>query len=314
MTVRFGTYNLHCYGQDNSNSDQRMRLQQDRLIRVIRALDADVLAVQEIVSYTVDDAASQLRELAEAVSMDCVAEQCSWDRTSSVAVAPAATGYCVGLMWRPGIAPVPGGWRAYGAADFSHALATVVLDVGGPTPVRFAAYHADPFRPHRRFDEAYRVVSVFQDGRPGLVGADWNNISADRRRSNGSYYDDDPCLGQAWHPDMLRHVRWSDDPDAVHETDRRPAELLRRGGLFDAAAVLEADWQATYGYTPGKEPLLPRRIDAIRVTHQVLPQLESHQVVRTPDTLAASDHLPVVVEFKPTVKSTERSCTAIRMS
>lgn len=307
MILRFGTYNLHCYGQDNSDPDPRTGQREKRIIQVIRALDTDVLAVQEIVSHTVDGASSRLRELAEAVSMDCVIEHYSRDKNSSVAVAPAATGYCVGLMWRPGIMPIPGGWRAYGAVDFSHALATIVLDIGGPTPVRFAAYHADPFRPHRRFDEAHRVVSVFQDGRPGLIGADWNNISADRRPSNGSYYDDDPCLGQAWHPDLLRHVRWSDDPNGVYETDRRPAELLRRGGLFDVAAALEADWQATYGYMPGKEQLLPRRIDAIRVTHRILPQLESHRVVRTPDTLAASDHLPVIIEFKP-INSTDPSC------
>ncbi len=42
-----------------------------------------------------------------------------------------------------------------------------------------------------------------------------------------------------------------------------------------------------------------RRIDAIRVTRQVVPALRSHQVTDTTLARSASDHLPVSVSYDP---------------
>jgi hypothetical protein len=299
-SILFATYNLLDYGKGNPD-DAQVRQREQRLVEVIRKLDVDVLAVQEVLSADPDRAARRLAELADACGLDCrvVRSPSHADNTAAgqVALAPAASGFHVGLMWRPGIAPVPDSWRAFGAGDFWHALATLALDVGGSTPVTFAAYHADPFRPHRRFDEAFRVASLFR-GRPGLVGADWNNIGADRK-TDGSYYDIDPYPGQIWYDELIHQTRWSDDAGAPLEADRRPTELLRRSGLIDAAAILNADWEPTTGYWPGGNRFGPRRTDAIRVTRHLLPALKAHWVARTETALATSDHLPTVVEFEP---------------
>jgi hypothetical protein len=289
MPVLFGTYNLLDYGNGAPDNAR-----EQRLAEVIGKLDVDVLAVQEVLNADPDQAARRLTELADACGLSC---QIGGGVGEQVALAPAASGFHVGLLWRPGIEPVPGSWRAFGAGDFWHALATLALDVGGPTPVTFAAYHADPFRPHRRFDEAFRVATLLR-GQPGLIGGDWNNIGADRK-ADGSYYDVDPYRGQPWYDELIHQIRWSDDSDDPPEADRRATELLRRSGLIDAAAMLEAEWAPTTGYWPGGNRFGPRRTDAIRVTRHLLPALKAYRVARTETALATSDHLPALVEFEP---------------
>jgi endonuclease/exonuclease/phosphatase family metal-dependent hydrolase len=43
-----------------------------------------------------------------------------------------------------------------------------------------------------------------------------------------------------------------------------------------------------------------RRIDAVRVTGPLAGAVSAHQVLDTAQTRAASDHLPVTVEYLPT--------------
>jgi endonuclease/exonuclease/phosphatase family metal-dependent hydrolase len=68
------------------------------------------------------------------------------------------------------------------------------------------------------------------------------------------------------------------------------------------AAGLRARWQPTAGHHPS-DPYgvrgVRRRIDAVRVTREVLPALRTHQVTDTPLTRRASDHLPVTVSYDP---------------
>ncbi|RKN53595.1 hypothetical protein D7231_35050 [Streptomyces klenkii] len=184
-------------------------------------------------------------------------------------------------------------WRPiHGGAESWHGLACADLDIGAARPMRTVSFHGDPFRPRRRFDEALRVRSLFHDGQLGWAGSDWNNISADRR-ADGTYYDEDPYTGQD-HDYLPYQCVWPIGPEGPR-ADRDPTELLRwRGLLTDTAAALDAPWEASCGHMP--DPWGPRRIDTQRVTRHLLPALRTHQTVRTPRTLAASDHLPVLVE------------------
>lgn len=288
MSICFTSYNLLDFTGNDDVAFVDLR-------QAVADARADVLAVQELVHDTREGAAHLLRTFAEAVGMECVV-----DGRGTVAVASSQHRYHVGLMWRQGIRVVPGSWRAYGAPDFWHALAKVSLDVGGPVPVTFASYHADPFRPKRRFDEALRVVAALtRPPGPAVVGADWNNISADLHALTGRYYDDDPWAGRPWFDDVIYQAEWEDDPDAPVRADRRPAEVLRRGGLLDAAAVLGVPWQPTVGHWSIPDPLGARRIDIIRTTRQLVRALRGYRVVRTPAALRASDHLPVAATFEP---------------
>ena len=146
--MRFTTYNLlDLFAADTAEARQHY----EAIVAVIRALDADVLAVQEILAPDAAAAAERLRGLADDAGMRCEvpgSARSGWfvRAGSDAAVAFGGHGYHVGLMWRDGIEPVPGSLRRYGGRDFWHGLALVTLDVGG-TRIRHGSFHATPFSP-----------------------------------------------------------------------------------------------------------------------------------------------------------------------
>src|SRR5690349_4721508 len=97
-TVRFGTYNLlDLFGADTAEHQRHYETVTD----VIRELDADVLAVQEILAPDAGTAARRLRQLAGDVGMNCeVPGPGGADGSSEAAIAFGGHGYHVGLMWR----------------------------------------------------------------------------------------------------------------------------------------------------------------------------------------------------------------------
>jgi endonuclease/exonuclease/phosphatase family metal-dependent hydrolase len=266
---------------------------------VVEEIDPDVVCVQEIRGY---DPGYCLAQLGEAAGLDWRATP-GWVDDEDAEAPTAAVGigdadFNVGLLWRSGITPVPGSWRQIGRAQGGvwRAAASIALPLGGPAPLTVVTCHLDPFRPEMRFSEAARIASLTV-GKTGLVGGDFNGPSADRR-ADGSFYDPDPIEQHGWHDAAIHQVAWDDDPDAAPLVDRRAAERLRRAGLVDAAAVLDARWQPSCGHWP-HDPYGPRRFDRILATADVRPALSSYEVVDTDITRALSDHLPVVVGLDP---------------
>ena len=212
-------------------------------------------------------------------------------------------------MWRDGIEPVPGSLRCYGGRDFWHGLALVTLDVGG-TRIRHGAFHATPFSPGMRADQNERLVAAVTRPAgepPVLVGADWNTECADRILAGQTwhlYEPADPYAGVEWFADLIYQCQWDYDERGRrrHWADRRPGDVLWAGGLHDVAAVTGAGWQPTTGHHPADvygAHGVRRRIDAVRVTGPLVPALRAHHVHDTAQTRAASDHLPVTVEYLP---------------
>jgi endonuclease/exonuclease/phosphatase family metal-dependent hydrolase len=299
-SVRFGTYNvLDLYAADSAEDLRHYEL----VAAVIRSLDADVLAVQEILAPDAETAARRLRQLAGDVGLRC---EVPGPGGPEAAVAFGGHGYHVGLMWRNGIEPVPGSLRWYGGRDFWHGLALVTLDVGG-TLIRHGAFHASPFCRRLRADQNERLVAAVTRPRgepPVLVGADWNTESADRVPAGTLYEPADPYAGVEWFADLIYQCQWDYDEQGRrrHWADREPGDVLWAGGLHDAAAAVGAAWQPTAGHHPDDvygARGARRRIDAVRVTGALVPALRAHQVIDTAQTRAASDHLPVVVEYVP---------------
>jgi hypothetical protein len=302
--VRFSTYNLlDLFGADTAEGRQHY----EAVAAVIRALDPDVLAVQEILAPDPAAAAERLRRLAAGVGLCC--EVRGADGDADTALAFGGHGYHVGLMWRDGIEPVPGSLRCYGGRDFWHGLALLTLDMGG-TRIRHGSFHATPFSPGLRADQNERLVAAITrtDGQtPALVGADWNTECADRIQVGETwqlYEPADPYAGVEWFADLIYQCQWDYDEQGRrrHWADRRPGDVLWAGGLHDVAAVTRARWQPTTGHhrddAYGAHGVR-RRIDAVRVTAPLVPALRAHRVHDTAQARAASDHLPVTVEYLP---------------
>ncbi|MEV8510690.1 hypothetical protein [Dactylosporangium sp. NPDC051484] len=162
--ITFATYNLFNFGRNDPGAVTDVAAREENLFEVIRDIDSDVLAVQELIGATPDAAADQLLRLADATGMECLLHQPVGKAAPKVAVASATSGFSTGVLWRTGITPIA--WRAIGPGDLWHALATIVLDIGGAQPVKVGSYHADPFRPDRRFTDALRVISMFRQDQP----------------------------------------------------------------------------------------------------------------------------------------------------
>jgi endonuclease/exonuclease/phosphatase family metal-dependent hydrolase len=307
--VRFTTYNLlDLFAADAAEA----RRHYETIVAVIRALDPDVLAVQEILAPDPAAAAERLRGLADDAGMRCEVPGSpgpAGSPASDAAVAFGGHGYHVGLMWRDGIEPVPGSLRCYGGRDFWHGLALVTLDVGG-TRIRHGSFHATPFSPGMRADQNVRLVAAVTRPAgepPVLVGADWNTECADRilvGQTWDLYEPADPYAGVEWFADLIYQCQWDYDERGCrrHWADRRPGDVLWTGGLHDVAAVTGAGWQPTTGHHPADvygAHGVRRRIDAVRVTGPLVPAIRAHHVHDTAQTRRASDHLPVTVEYLP---------------
>jgi hypothetical protein len=304
-SVLFTTYNLLDLGAgDSASGAEHYRT----VVESIRALRTDVLAVQEIRGPGPQAASRLLRRLADDTGLCCLVDGPGGD--AAPALCPGSRGYHLGLLWRDGIEPVPGSFRSRNT-DFWHALGWVSLDVGG-TAVRHAVYHAPPFGRKVRADQNEIVVaSLARPGRraPTLVGADWNGQGADRVRDAATgrwdlYEPGDPFARVDWFELLVHQCEWDYDEQGRrrHWVDRTAGDVLWAGGLHDAAAVLRAPWQPTAGHYSG-DPYatrgVRRRIDAVRVTPEVIPALRAHRVTDTGLTRRASDHLPVTVEYVP---------------
>ena len=303
-SVFFTSYNLLDLFADDSPA---ARQHYEAVVSVIRSLDPDVLAVQEILAPDGDTAARRLRQLADDAGLHCEVPDPGGGRQSAVAF--GGHGYHVGLMWRDGIEPRPGTLRCHGGRDFWHGLAVVTLDVGG-TPVRHGAFHASPFCRALRADQNERLVAAITrpaGAPPALIGADWNTECADRIASDGRwelYEPADPYAGIGWFADLIYQCQWDYDEQGRrrHWADRRPGDVLWAGGLHDAAALTRAGWQPTVGHHPDDIYAahgVRRRIDGIRVTGELTSALCAHHVTDTTLAREASDHLPVTVEYLP---------------
>jgi endonuclease/exonuclease/phosphatase family metal-dependent hydrolase len=302
----FSTYNtLDLFADDSAAGREHYRM----VVEVARALDPDVLAVQEIRAEDQKTAQARMMQLASDIGMNCTVPGTSGGPGRPV-LAMGTRGYHAGLMWREGIGAVPGSLRAYGKGDFWHSLACVTLDVGGQR-VRHASHHATPFGRLMRADQNERLTAVVKHSReqPVIIGADWNTECADRvyDQARGAwvlYEQRDPFSGISWFDGLVYQCEWDYDERGQrrHWADRRPGDVLWAGGLHDAAAALRAPWQATVGHHPDDSYAahgIRRRIDAVRVTSPVLAALRAHHVDGTEPARRASDHLPVTVEYLP---------------
>jgi len=311
----------------HNTSQERDR--RERVFEVIRELDADVVAVQELRPRNPDLAGARLAELAKETGLTSYRAD-----SDQVAIAGAPHGFYVGLLWNPNtVTPVPDTFYDYDEGDFWHGMISGVFTVSGDDGLKYqvnhSSYHATPVgNSSRRASEAERVaLSLIRPDNhpPGLIGADWNSVSADRvpigetdspdETGHWVYYDEDPYTNLPWRSDFIFQCEWDYSENGRRSSwraNRAPSEILYSAGIVDAASTLHAasftadqnekkeiPRHITTGYWPVDDPLPPRRFDTIRVTNEVAPALCGYEVFDNPLSRSASDHLPVVVTYDP---------------
>ena len=176
-SVLFSTYNmLDLFADGSAAGREHYRL----AVASARALDTDVLAVQEVRAEDQKTAQARLRELADDLGLSC-AVPASGGGPARTALAMGGRGYHVGLLWRPGIEPVPGSLRVYGAGEFWHSLSYVTLDVGG-TKVRHASFHATPFVRRVRADQNERLLAALRNAAWRRAGGRGRGLEHRKRR------------------------------------------------------------------------------------------------------------------------------------
>lgn len=318
--MRFGTYNVEkLFGSDAPGERKRHEL----VCEVIRGLNVDVLAVQEVAGASPEQAAERLAELGRRVGLTAYHREPASDAGPEYQIGKIAVGISphdlhLGLLWNPDqVEAVEGTFRSYPKEKMHHGLIKMVFRVPGSDgafhEVQHGSTHLTPFDPHAgRADEAVRVASAFTrplDRPPGLVGGDWNTTSADRS-SDGTFYDPDPYADFPWNPGaVFQCQRERDERGHLIRwwADRTTGEALLDGGLLEARVELHTatlatggvPWQASAGHRSNETTFGPRRIDSIRCTADVVPALRRIEIVDGELARRASDHLPEVVEYDP---------------
>jgi hypothetical protein len=302
--VRYGSYNLFEYDPTDPSRAPRLAL----VDQVIRQLDLDVLAVQEVRAKR-PDAGLALAALAERVNMEC------HYAPDSPAVAANDGMLHVGLLWRPGLHVVP---NSFGTSHLGYpggsSLVRLTFEFPDGVRVQHGSKHGTPFCSTKRSDQAGHAVGTMtrpEGCAPAVLCMDSNAQSAERR-ADGSHYDADPythdlATGQKreWYNDLIFQVDWEYDAhgNRVWSADRSAGEMYLAGGLRDAAAVLGVPWAPTVGHWP-TDPHGLRRIDWGLVTGHMVPALRGFQVAtEIPDfdvelLKAASDHFPFVGAYE----------------
>ena len=256
----------------------------------ICAWQPDVLAIQELSAADRPDKVAKeldvhraIRRLAAAVGMHCEID-------GQPAVTVGSGDHHVGVLWREGIEPMPGSARRFGESQSLCLHGVFAADfIVADRLVRLGSVHLSPWSAFQRVVETGQIIRAMYGGDsvPGLIGGDFNSISAAKR--SGEYYDPDPYEHIPWEP---FHTYQLDEHGRV---DRQVGERLEIARLRDCAPISASPWAPTSGKNPASARLL-RRIDRWHATH-TMPDNAITNVAVTPAEQVAgcSDHLPVTV-------------------
>lgn len=302
---RFATYHTDGLLRENRGPE---RERYDQVAQVIRELDADVIAMQdldatpEIVRRRMDDL-EDMTGMTATVTPSWLDEEDAGYATYAIAAGTHAR--CTVLLWRndPGIRPEPPSLQAVGGEDLHHSLLTLTLEIDS-VPVTFASYQAPTIGQNARADEAEHIVTTVTPppGMALLLGAGMNVIGASRiTTADGTtrYYDPDPYAEVDWFADLVHHCDWHDDDGVRRQrANRKATDVLVSGGLRDAAAQLDAPFAPTVGHHRLDEcgrHGIRRRVDHIYTMGPLT--LHDYRVFDTQAARTASSHLPVYATF-----------------
>jgi endonuclease/exonuclease/phosphatase family metal-dependent hydrolase len=264
--MRVMSYNTLFGGWDGDDA-RRFRLQAE----VIRRAKPDVLLLQEGKHFD-RDGARRLFEVERAIGM-----------RGFLAVAPH-TGQNTAVFVGESVRPVS---FDSDSVHFHHAAAFLTAEVpGAKAPVTFISVHLCPFAPHVRLTEAAYLVNHAAPERLALVAGDFNSVSP---------FDPEPS-GWGTLPPHFRARYLSADGQTA---DRRTLASLYAAGFADIAHRLGKHTDAT---VPGAAfkgtEFIPFRSDYVLTSGALAERATSYSVVKDELTDMASDHYPVLADFK----------------
>lgn len=259
------TYNTLFAGRDGADN-RRAEMQ----LALIAAISPDVFMMQE--AKGLDAAGGALLHAIEVLGM-----------RGFLAIAPP-TGQNVAIFIREPLRPLS--FETDGA-NFHHALATLKVALpGSDRPLTLISAHLCPNGPAvRRREASYLSVQAAPDAYTLLTG-DFNSVSP---------HDPEPEGFDA----LPAHHRARYLADDLKRADRSVLAHLEAAGWVDIGHMLDK------GITPtvptaaftGTE-FATMRCDFVLATTALAAGARRYEVLRTPDTDAASDHYPVLATFE----------------
>lgn len=288
--VRVATFNTSEYdpfGKRNDSFNMAGIDRPDIVPGVIKALNADVVLLQNLYCKEPQDAPLALRRLARQTDMECSI------RCETVAARSEQNAATTGILW--GSRFNPSAWQ--NKAHFWHPLLTVAGEIAGK-PVAYANAQSIwlqelPFAGGDiRVPEAMRITALAQQNKHMVVGMSSGCLSV-AKDASGKYLDAEPSTSD---PRGLLTIY-----ERGFIADRKAALALERGGLVDIAANLAVLQGVTPEPTTTHDGLTyteSHRLDHFYAVPDLAAMAQSIEVVRNDQTRLASYHYPTVLTYE----------------
>ncbi len=249
-----------------------------RLLKAIRDVGPDVLALQECRGW-LDNDARQLADVEHDLGMRGL-------------IAPSRSGFHTVLMIKPAVRWT--GWEVTYAGELLHGFGAAKLEVAGLTlPLVAISTHLTPYSAAAAAAEAQILIArAYRHGGVGVILGDINHCPLS---------DPEPPWERI--PPYNRSSRTLPGPDGSPRANTIVGEVLRAGGMTDVAGYLaESRGEASLRRPTGAGLV---RVDQIHVTPALLPAVTDYWLVDPHD---ASDHWGMVV----TLDLTRVDATALK--
>lgn len=263
--MKIMSYNT-LFGGFDGNDGRRF----DAQMELINKVQPDILLAQELKGYT-ENGMKRLFKMEEHINM-----------RGFIASAPH-TGQNTGVFINPALKPIS---VEIDSEHFHHAVVITTLTIpGNAKPLTVISAHLCPFGFNVRLREAAYLINHADDNALTLIAGDFNSVSP---------YDPDPAgLDELPSRFRARYVT----PDGT--TDTSILRTLYQAGFVDIAYKLGKHNDPTVPTDGFKgAEFVPFRSDYIIATDALAKLATAYSVIKSPATDMASDHYPIVAEFK----------------
>lgn len=240
-------------------------------VELIRNIKPDILIVQEAKGFT-DNGSKLLFRHEENTNM-----------RGFIGVSPY-TGQNTGIFVHPSFKPIS---VEIDAEHFHHAITILKLYIPEmDAPLTVISAHLCPYGGHVRLQEASYLMNYASTEDYTLVAGDFNSVSPNDPDPDGLN-------------DLPSHFRTRYVTFDGKSVDRRSLEALHQAGFVDIANLLGKNNETTVPTPQYKNAeFVPFRSDYILSSKKFASMAVSYEVIKDPITDFASDHYPVVAEFK----------------